>query len=67
MDLSAQFALEEMIERLSAQSIAVRVVVPPAIHQQLLRLRAPQLPAGILRDDLETALAEARSLVTQPG
>jgi SulP family sulfate permease len=67
MDLSAQFALEEMIERLNAQSIAVRVVVPPAIHQQLLRLCAPQLPAGILRDDLETALAEARSLVTQPG
>ena len=32
-----------------------------------VRLRAPHLPAGILRDDLETALAEARGLVAQPG
>lgn len=63
MDLSAQFALEEMIERLKAQAIAVLVVVPPAIHAQLLRLRAPHLPAAILRDDLEKALAEARALV----
>lgn len=67
MDLSAQFALEEMIEGLKAQSIAALVVVPPAIHAQLLRLRAPHLPAGILRDDLELALAEARNLVAQPG
>ena len=67
MDLSAQFALEEMIERLKAQSIAALVVVPPAILEQLLRLRAPHLPAGILRDDLELALAEARNLVAQPG
>ena len=63
MDLSAQFALEEMIERLNALSIAVRVVVPPAIHAQLLRLRAPQLPVEILREDLGTTLAEARKLV----
>ncbi|MDX9886533.1 SulP family inorganic anion transporter [Thauera sp.] len=67
MDLSAQFALEEMIERLKAQSIAALVVVPPTIFEQLLRLRAPHLPAGLLRDDLEAALAEARGLVAQPG
>ncbi len=41
----------------------VRVVVPPAIHAQLLRLRAPQLPVEILREDLGTTLAEARKLV----
>ena len=62
MDLSAQFALEEMIEGLHAQSIAARVVVPPEIHAQLLRLGAPQLPAAILRDDLDRALAEAREM-----
>jgi SulP family sulfate permease len=67
MDLSAQFALEEMIEGLKAQSIAALVVVPPAIQAQLLRLRAPHLPAAILRHDLEAALAEARGLVAQPG
>lgn len=67
MDLSAQFALEEMIERLNALSIAVRVVVPPAILAQLLRLRAPQLPADILRDDLQGALAEARRLIDLPA
>lgn len=67
MDLSAQFALEEMIERLKAQSIAALVVVPPVIQAQLLRLRAPHLPAAILRHDLEAALAEARGLVAQPG
>jgi len=60
MDLSAQFALEDMVERLKAQSIAVFVVVPPAIHSQLLRLRAPQLPAAILYDDLDAALQQAR-------
>jgi SulP family sulfate permease len=60
MDLSAQFALEDMVERLKAQSIAVFVVVPPAIHAQLLRLRAPQLPAAILYDDLDAALQQAR-------
>lgn len=64
MDLSAQFALEEMIERLKAQSIAVLVVVPPAILEQLLRLRAPHLPAEVLRDELPGALAEARKLVS---
>ncbi len=63
MDLSAQFALEEMIERLKAQSIAAFVVVPTALLEQLLRLRAPHLPAAILRDDLEGALAEARERV----
>ena len=70
MDLSAQFALEEMIEGLHAQSIAARVVVPTEIHAQLLRLGAPQLPAAILHDELETALAEARRLAAarpQPG
>ena len=70
MDLSAQFALEEMIEGLHAQSIAARVVVPAEIHAQLLRLGAPQLPAAILHDELETALAEARRLAAarpQPG
>lgn len=60
MDLSAQFALEDMAERLKAQSIAVFVVVPPAIHAQLLRLRAPQLPAAVLYDDLDAALQQAR-------
>jgi SulP family sulfate permease len=67
MDLSAQFALEEMIERLKAQSIAALVVVPPAILEQLLRLRAPHLPGGILRADLAAALAEARGLVAAQG
>lgn len=60
MDLSAQFALEDMVERLKAQSIAVFVVVPPTIHAQLLRLRAPQLPAEVLYDDLDAALQQAR-------
>ncbi|MDD3675193.1 SulP family inorganic anion transporter [Thauera propionica] len=60
MDLSAQFALEDMVERLKVQSIAVFVVVPPAIHAQLLRLRAPQLPAAVLYDDLDAALQQAR-------
>ncbi|TXH91476.1 SulP family inorganic anion transporter [Thauera aminoaromatica] len=70
MDLSAQFALEEMIEGLQAQSIAARVVVPPEIHAQLLRLGAPQLPAAILHDELDAALAAARRLAAarpQPG
>ena len=61
MDLSAQFALEEMVERLKSMEIAVFVVVPPAIHTQLARLRAPHLPAEILFDDLPTALERARA------
>ena len=68
MDLSAQFTLEEMIERLRSQDIEALVVVPPALHAQLQRLRAPQLPVEILRDDLAEALAEARARVAaQPG
>ena len=63
MDLSAQFALEEMIERLRAQDIETLVVVPTAILPQLQRLRAPCLPVAILRDDLPSALAEARQRV----
>ncbi|HRP66616.1 MAG TPA: SulP family inorganic anion transporter [Thauera sp.] len=63
MDLSAQFALEEMVERLKAQSIAVFIVVPPAIQAELMRLRAPHLPAALLRSDLDAALGEARALV----
>lgn len=63
MDLSAQFALEEMVERLKAQSIAVFIVVPPAIEAELMRLRAPHLPAELLRSDLDAALGEARGLV----
>lgn len=63
MDLSAQFALEEMVERLKAQSIVVFIVVPPAIQTELMRLRAPHLPAELLRSDLGAALGEARGLV----
>lgn len=63
MDLSAQFALKEMVDHLKTQSIAVLVVVPPAIHAQLLRLHAPNLPAALLRHDLAAALGEARALV----
>jgi SulP family sulfate permease len=65
MDLSAQFALEEMIEGLKAQDIAALVVVPPPIHGQLLRLRTPHLPAAILRDDLAAALVDARALAAR--
>ena len=53
--------------KLSSLLLSALVVVPPAIHALLLRLRAPHLAAGLLRDDLELALAEARNLVAQPG
>ncbi|AUM01268.1 SulP family inorganic anion transporter [Pseudothauera hydrothermalis] len=62
MDLSAVFALEEMIEGLQAQGIAAFVVVPPAIRAQLAALRAPNLPADILFDDYAQAKAAARAV-----
>lgn len=60
IDLSAVFALEQMIEGLNMQGIAAFVVVPPAIRAQLAALRAPNLPTGILFDDYAQAKAAAR-------
>lgn len=61
MDLSAIFTLEEMVESLQAQRIAVFVVVPAHIRAQLLTLRAPSLPAEMLYEDYEPAKAAARA------
>ncbi len=63
MDLSAEFALEEMIERLTSLRIPVRVAVPAKIREQLVRLQAPHLPPAILCEDLESALAAVRAQV----
>ncbi len=60
MDLSALFALEEMVERLTAMGIPAFVAVPARIRDQFVRLNAPHLRSEILRDDLDSALASAR-------
>lgn len=62
MDLSAEFALEEMIEGLKSQNISASVVVRPAIREQLAALQAPNLPKEIFHDDLESALAHAHAM-----
>ncbi|MFN3988199.1 MAG: SulP family inorganic anion transporter [Rhodocyclaceae bacterium] len=63
MDLSAHFALEEMVERLRAQSIPAFVAVRPELRAQLVRLNAPYLPAAIFHDDLPAALSAARAVM----
>ena len=60
MDLSAQFALEEMIERLKDIRIPAFVAVADDQYEALTRLRAPHIPPNILFRDLESALAAAR-------
>ncbi|MPN61579.1 hypothetical protein SDC9_209317 [bioreactor metagenome] len=59
MDLSAEFALEEMVEGLAAQSITSYVVVPEAIRTQLLALASTTLTPQILMPDLAAALTAA--------
>ena len=67
MDLSAHFALEEMVEGLRAQAIPVFIAVRPALREQMVRLDAPHLPAAIFHDDLDAALAAARAAMQQAG
>jgi SulP family sulfate permease len=60
MDLSAVFALEEMIERLSAGMITVLLVINGSKKEKLLRMGAfKQLPPGQLFFEREAALAYA--------
>ena len=65
MDLSAQFALEEMVVRLQENGLAVFVVVPDAIRAALERLDAPSLPVALLESDIEAALVRAREQAAQ--
>lgn len=67
MDLSAIFTLEEMVEGLKAQEIAVFVVLPEAIRAQLVNLRAPNLPAEMLYEDFEPAKTAARNAAQGKG
>jgi SulP family sulfate permease len=67
MDLSAIFTLEEMVENLKTQEIAVFVVVPEAIRDQLLILKAPNLPAEMLYTAYEPAKAAARAAAQDPA
>ncbi|MFA7606850.1 MAG: SulP family inorganic anion transporter [Rhodocyclaceae bacterium] len=60
MDLSAQFALEEMVERLKLQAIPVGIVVSPALLIRFRRLNAPHLPAHLFHATLEEALQAVR-------
>lgn len=61
MDLSALFALEEMVEHLAAMGIPAFVAVPAGMRDQFERLKAPHLRPEILRDDLDSALSSARA------
>ena len=60
MDLSAQFALEEMIERLKDIEIPAFVAVADDQYESLARLQAPYIPPSILFRDMESALSAAR-------
>lgn len=60
MDLSAQFALEEMIERLKEIEIPAFVAVADDQYEALARLKAPHIPPSILFRDFESALSAAR-------
>ncbi|MDO3377222.1 SulP family inorganic anion transporter [Geoalkalibacter halelectricus] len=60
MDLSAQFALEDMIERLKSLNIPVVVVVQGDIRKELEKLNAPHLPPELLHETLDDALLVAR-------
>jgi SulP family sulfate permease len=67
MDLSAHFALEEMVEHLRAMAIPAFVAVRPELRAQLVRLDAPHLPPAMFHDDLDAALAAARAAIGQAG
>jgi SulP family sulfate permease len=67
MDLSAHFALEEMVEHLRALAIPAFVAVRPELRAQLVRLDAPHLPPAMFHDDLDAALAAARAAIGQAG
>jgi SulP family sulfate permease len=67
MDLSAHFALEEMVEGLRAQAIPSFIAVRPALREQIVRLDAPHLPAEIFHDDLDAALAAACAAMREAG
>ncbi len=60
MDLSAQFALEDMIERLRSLDIPAYIVVPGPIRRELEYLKAPYLPPKLFYEALEDALDAAR-------
>ena len=60
MDLSAEFALEEMIERLKDLEIPAFVAVADDQYEALARLKAPHIPSNILFRDFESALNAAR-------
>ena len=60
MDLSAQFALEEMIERLGDIAIPAFVAVSDDQYDALARLKAPFIPPSILFRDFDSALNAAR-------
>lgn len=60
MDLSAQFALEEMIERLKDIDVPAFVAVPDDQYESLARLQAPHIPPAILFRDFDSAFSAAR-------
>ncbi len=60
MDLSAQFALEEMIERLKDIGVPSFVAVSDEQYESLARLQAPFIPPSILFRDFDSALSAAR-------
>jgi SulP family sulfate permease len=67
MDLSAQFALEEMIERLKDLKIPAFVAVAEAQYESLVRLQAPHIPPNILFRDMASALDAARGETGDSG
>ncbi len=62
MDLTAIFALEDMVIRLNAIDIPVFVVLSPRHHNRLRTLNIPELPESILFVDFDEAEQKARSV-----
>lgn len=60
MDLSAQFALEEMIERLKDIGVPAFVAVADDQYESLIRLQAPHIPPAILFRDFDSAFRAAQ-------
>lgn len=56
MDLTAIFALDEMVERLLQHKIRPKVVTTPVIKEQLLQINTPYLKEAIIFTNMKSAL-----------
>jgi sulfate permease, SulP family len=56
VDLTAIFALDEMVARLREKGIRAIVIAPPEVREQIMQLNAPNLPADIIFPNFEKVL-----------